>query len=63
ARQLGIGVDLWKSISLDLVYDRSITPTGKYLSYQGQRYVFRQQADRFVVSAGYRLIRHRKYGN
>jgi hypothetical protein len=62
-RQFGLGVDLWKHVSLDLVYDRSLTPVSKHLAYQGQQYVFRQQSDRFVVSVGYRFIRHRKYGN
>jgi hypothetical protein len=54
-RQLGIGFDIKRNFSLDIAYDRNLTPVSKELKYKDQNYVFKQRADRFVVSLGYRF--------
>jgi hypothetical protein len=53
--QLGIGFEIKRNFSLDITYDRSLTPVSKKLEYKGQHYTFRQSTDRFVVSLGYRF--------
>ena len=55
AKQPGIGFEIKRNFSLDIAYDRNLTPVSKSLKYKAQNYVFKQRADRFVVSVGYRF--------
>jgi opacity protein-like surface antigen len=54
-RQLGISFEIKRNFSLDIAYDRNLTPVSKEIKYKDGNYVFKQRSDRFVVSLGYRF--------
>lgn len=52
----GIRVEFWRLL-LSFSFENSITPYGRYLDYQKQRYDFRQNAYRYLVGIGFKIFK------
>ena len=51
----GLGIDFWR-FSLDLSYERSLTPIIEKVNYLGKDYSFKLTANRFFLTLGFKLI-------
>ncbi len=48
----GVGLDVWRTLMLDIRYEGSLTQFGDHITFFGQEYPFEQRQARLLLSAG-----------